>query len=220
MQLVVVAVLVASGAASSLILAKEFSSNLVRDGRTELDRPSFLSVAIPCALLTSIMFMCSIGAVWLFVAGWEGFEKALLISAGSGLVMGAFIGTLSYLAGIAGRRHWEKIEMEMDKIIKTKRPVPQRTKRRAAFGIMAVVFGTLVFDVFASGFSAYEPFWHSIFLLEAVFWGVFGLLALVPSWSYVSSNPISDPGVKLWVIVMLVSAAILLSLYFAVPLII
>jgi hypothetical protein len=125
------------------------------------------------------------------------------------------MGIASILLLLLGRRHWREMDKEMETIIKTKRPVPARTATKAVHAITALVLGTVAFDLLASTFNTIETFWQATFLLEAGIWFALSLFPFISNFWH--GTPIrGDPGVKLWVIVLMTAAAIFLFLSFLV----
>jgi hypothetical protein len=206
-----IVLLVAMGTASILTLFKRAITNITEDQKSAVDGHSTLRLVILCMLCTPVFLVCTVGAFWLIFNGWEGLTGILLTSGGYGLALGAFITTILYIVKVVGRRHWRGIDKEMETVIKTKRPVPSRTATKAVHTITALVLGTAALDALISFFNISKAFWQRTFLLEAGIWFVVGLFPFINNWWY--GSPIrGDPGVKLWVIVLMTAAAIFLFL--------
>jgi hypothetical protein len=211
LQAVVIVVLIAVATASILILFKVAASYLTEDQENGGHKHFTLRLVVLVMLFTPIMYACAIGAFWVLFNGWEGLTGMLLTSGGGGLALGVFFAAIFYIARLVGSRHWRGMEKEMETVIKTKRPVPQRTTTKAVQAITALVLGTAAFDVLVSMFSTIRAFWQTTFLLEAGIWFVVGLFPLLDNWYY--GLPIrGDAGAKLWVIVLITVAAIFLLL--------
>jgi hypothetical protein len=216
LQAVVTVVLIVVGTASILILFKLAASYLTEDQEKGVHKHSTLRLVILVMLFTPTMYACTIGAFWLLFNGWEGLTGMLLTSGGDGLALGVFFATILYIARLVGRRHWRGMEKEMETVIKTKRPVPQRTTTKAVQAITALVLGTAAFDVLVSMFSTIKAFWQTTFLLEAGIWFVVGLFPFLDNLYH--GLPIrGDEGAKLWVIVLMTVAAIFVLLSVLVP---
>jgi hypothetical protein len=215
LQVLVVAVLVTVGIASALIFQRVVSSNILSSGgKSDLDRPSLLSAAIAIVLFIPILLVCSIGSLWLVMVGWEGFERTLMLSIEGGLAWGVFMAGFFYVASVVGRRQEQKIEKDMERIEKTKRPLPVRYGAKVAFAIPALVLVSVVFGLLMSNFSADRLLWQRIFTYEALGWFVFALVPFIPSTRQFS---LRDPAAKWWLTTLLVVAAILVFLSVLVP---
>jgi uncharacterized membrane protein YciS (DUF1049 family) len=207
-QVVAILVLASIGILSSLVFYREFASYVPARRKTEVDRPNFLKVAITVLFFIPIALACSIGAVWLITLGWEGFEWTILMSLGVGLVMGILISALLYFTVLIGNRQEQRIERDMKKIEKTKRPLPARYAAKAAFAIVMLVLGTIGFDLLASGFTIQKSSLQAALIFEATLFGIMGLSPLVPTGHSIPVSP-RDPSVKWWMISLLAVASIL-----------
>jgi hypothetical protein len=145
------------------------------------------------------------------LTGWEGFERTILFSIGAGLGLGVFMAGFFYIAYVFGRRQERKIDEDMEKIIKTKRPLQARYAAKAAFATASLIFVTVFLNLFILNFSADRVLWQRAFLFWAVFWVVLAVLPFTPISRYRLSFR-GDLGARWWLITLMTTAAILVFL--------
>ena len=211
LQVFAVGILVCAGIASVLIFRRIIHSNIFPcSGNTESQGPSFLIAAIATVLFIPIALICIIGSLWLFMVGWEGFENTLMISIEAGLALGIFMAGFFYLVSVLGRRQERRIEEDMKKIEKTRRPLPAKYGKKVALAIPALLLVSVLFYLLMSNFSMDKLLWQRAFLYEAVYWFIFAFLPFIPSWRYQLS--FRDPAAKWWLVTFMSVVAILVFL--------
>jgi hypothetical protein len=207
-QVVTVAILVATGIASALIFWRAISSIISSPTQnTKSGEPSLIIPAITTVLFMPIILFCSIGSLWLVMVGWEGLENTLIISIEGGLVMGVFMAVFVYVVSVVGRRQQRKIEEDMKKIEKTKRPLPAKYGKKVALAIPALILVTFLFNFLMSNFTIDMALWERVFPYEAIYWCILGLVPFIPNSRFQFS--IHDAGAQWWLITLLTVAAIL-----------
>jgi hypothetical protein len=195
------------GMASFLTLFKGVFSFISQGEENSVRGDSTLGLVVLCMLLTPSFYACLLGAYWLLFNGWEGLTGMLLTSGGYGLATGTFLATISYVSKVVRRRHLRGMEKDIERVIKTKRPVPPRTATKAVQGIIALVLGSVAFNFFACTLSTMKTLWQTTFLLEAGIWFALGISPFFGNLSH--GSPIrGDPDVKLWVTVLMTTATI------------
>jgi hypothetical protein len=211
LQVVAITFLAIVAIGSSLILYKVIKRYSAEDQRKGEQRRLTLKHYLLVILLFPIIFACIWGAAWLLLNGWEGFTGFLIITGGAGLAMGGFTIAMIYFGNVLGRRQQQNLENKMDTIIKTKRPLPTKTKTKAMNAAAVILVVTLVFDVLVFGLSGSKSGLAGLFIFEAAFCFILGLAPVIGRGR--SPGALYDPQVRWFMTGFITAGTVLVLLY-------
>jgi small-conductance mechanosensitive channel len=210
-QVMTITFLVIVAIGSCLFLYRVLARYAYEDERKGKRRRLTLNRSLLILLLFPITFACAWGAAWILLNGWEGLTGFLLITGVAGFAMGVFTVAVGYFGLALERRQERNLNKEMDTIIKTKRPLPTKTKTKGLFAAGVILLVALVIDAtvfylngsrFAfAGLAAFEAFICFILALSPVIGR-----GRIPGAIY-------DPQVRWFMMGFITAAAILAVMY-------